>query len=273
MAKSFCMMKKLLPILALGCSALAFGQTEEPIEYFTDSDVSDTRFSFAATYAPAFASRRLALYEPQMDGEEIYALNSEGAAGILAHRYGIMSYYELSGIFHLGIGFMTEQTGFIAKQFAVIDQTTSDQQVSLGVFDAKTTIQAVTVPLQAIFHTQLNDFWALQVVPSYDLTFYQKIDREWVGDGVPDYSQDAVDGTRGRALGTMYQRGSNIKYHKGFNGTIGFALGSEFAVANNLVFTVRGEFRLAALPINKLDVGLSEVPYSVGGAFGFRYYL
>ena len=77
MAKSFCMMKELLPILALGCSALAFGQTEEPIEYFTDSDVSDTRFSFAATYAPAFASRRLALYEPQMDGEEIYALNSE----------------------------------------------------------------------------------------------------------------------------------------------------------------------------------------------------
>ena len=57
------------------------------------------------------------------------------------------------------------------------------------------------------------------------------------------------------------------------NGTIGFALGSEFTIASNLVFTVRGEFRLAALPINKLDVGLSEVPYSVGGAFGFRYYL
>jgi hypothetical protein len=71
----------------------------------------------------------------------------------------------------------------------------------------------------------------------------------------------------------MYQRGTDIKNHKGFNGTIGFALGSEFTITSNLVFTVRGEFRLAALPINKLDVGLSEVPYSVGGAFGFRYYL
>jgi len=39
------------------------------------------------------------------------------------------------------------------------------------------------------------------------------------------------------------------------------------------VCTVRGEFRLSALPINKADIGLSEVPYSVGGAFGFRYYL
>ena len=82
---------------------MAFGQTEEPIEYFTDSDVSDTRF-FAATYAPAFASRRLALYEPQMDREEIYALNSEGASGILGQRYGIMSYYELRSIFIWALG-------------------------------------------------------------------------------------------------------------------------------------------------------------------------
>ncbi len=116
----------------------------------------------------------------------------------------------------------------------------------------------------------MNDAWALQVVPSYDLTFYQKIDRNWIGDGVPDYSQDAVEVNTGC---TMYQRGTDIKNHKGFNGTIGFALVSEFTIASNLVFTVRGEFRLAALPINKLDVGLSEVPYSVGGAFGFRYYL
>ena len=268
MAKPFCMMKKFISILALGCSALAFGQTEEPIEYFTDSDISDTRFSFGATYAPAFASRRLALYEPQMDGEEIYALNSEGASGIFGQRYGIMSYYELRSIFHLGIGFMTEQTGYVTNDYAVFNQNAVVQD-TIGVFDARTDIQAITVPIQVIFHTQMTDAWALQVVPSYDLTFYQKIDRNWIGEGVPSYSQDAVVG----ALGTMYQRGTDIKNHKGFNGTIGFALGSEFTIASNLVFTVRGEFRLAALPINKLDVGLSEVPYSVGGAFGFRYYL
>ena len=55
----------------------------------------------------------------------------------------------------------------------------------------------------------------------------------------------------------MYQRGSTTKYHKGVNGTIGFALGNEFT---NLVSIAKGE-QLAALPINKLDVGLSEVPY------------
>jgi len=113
----------------------------------------------------------------------------------------------------------------------------------------------------------------LQVIPSYDLTFYQKIDRTWIGDDALiqglDFQNDDVTG----ALGTMYQRGSSIKYHKGFNGTIGFALGNEFTIANNLVLTARGEFRLAALPINKEDIGLSEVPYSLGGAVGFRYYL
>jgi len=272
LAKPFCMMKKLLTITALLYGALSFGQTEDPIEYFTDSDVSDTRFSFALSYAPSFASRRLALYEPQTDGEEIYALNSEGARGILAHRYGIMSYYELSSIFHIGVGFMTEQSGFVARDFAVFNQTAVSQD-TLGVFDARTDIQAVTVPFQAIFHTQMTDFWALQVVPSYDLTFYQQIDRAWVGDNVPSYSEDAVDGPAGRALGTMYQRGTDTRYHKGFNGTIGFALGSEFTIASNLVFTLRGEFRLAALPINRADIGLSEVPYSLGSALGLRYYL
>jgi len=39
------------------------------------------------------------------------------------------------------------------------------------------------------------------------------------------------------------------------------------------VFTLRGEFRFALSPINNADIGLREIPYSVGGAFGFRYYL
>ena len=261
-------MKKLLSILALGFSALAFGQTEEPIEYFTDSDVTDTRFSFATLYAPAYGSRRLALYEPQTDGEEIYALKSEGARGVYGQRYGIMSYYELRSMFHFGIGFVTEQSGFITNDFAVFDQNAVVQD-TIGIYDARTDFQAVTVPLQIIFHTQMTDAWALQVVPSYDLTFYQKIERNWIGEDVPSYSEDAVVG----ALGTMYQRGSDLKYHKGFNGTIGFALGSEFTLANNLVFTLRGEFRLGLLPINKEDLGLSEVTYSLGSAVGFRYYL
>ena len=267
------MMNKLIIILALGLSGFAYGQTEDTIEYLTDSDISDTRFSIAGIYAPSFSSRRLALYEPQTDGNEIYALTNEDAKGVLGQRYGIITYYELRDIFHLGIGFITDQSGYVTNGFEVFNQNAAVQPSSIGSYAARTDIQAITVPIQMIFHTQMTDSWALQVIPSYDLTFYQKIDRNWIGEDAPiqgfDFQNDDVLG----ALGTMYQRGSTIKYHKGFNGTIGFALGNEFTIANNLVCTVRGEFRLSALPINKADIGLSEVPYSVGGAFGFRYYL
>jgi hypothetical protein len=267
------MMNKLIIILALGLSGFAYGQTEDTIEYFTDSDISDTRFSIAGIYAPSFSSRRLALYEPQTDGNEIYALTNEDAKGVYGQRYGIITYYELRDIFHLGIGFITDQSGYVTNGFEVFNQNAAVQPSSMGSYAARTDIQAITVPIQVIFHTQMTDSWALQVIPSYDLTFYQKIDRNWIGEDAPiqgvDFQGDDVVG----ALGLMYQRGSTTKYHKGFNGTIGFALGNEFTIANNLVFIAKGEFRLAALPINKLDVGLSEVPYSVGGAFGFRYYL
>lgn len=266
-------MNKLIIIFTLGLSVYAYGQKENTIEYFTDSDIRDTRFSIAGIYAPSFSSRRLALYEPQIDGNEIYSLNSNVASGVLSHRYGIISYYELTAIFHLGIGFVTDQGGFITNGFEVFNQNAAVQPSSIGSYAARTDIYAISIPLQMIFHTQMTDSWALQVIPSYDLIFYQKIYRNWIGENAPIQGVDFQDDDVAGVLGTMYQRGSTTKYHKGTNGTIGFALGNEFTIIDNLVFIARGEFRLAALPINKLDVGLSEVPYSIGGAFGFRYYL
>ncbi|MEJ6821259.1 MAG: hypothetical protein QNK59_02010 [Flavobacteriales bacterium] len=256
--------------LVLQVAFSAQAQTEDPIEYFTDSKISDTKFSLAAVYAPAYASRRLALYEPVADGNELFAMLNEGAGGVYGQRYGMMAYYELRGMFHVGIGFTTQKSGFISKDFAVFDQNAIFQD-TIGVFNAKTSYSALNIPIQFIFHTQITDLWALQVIPSYDLTFYNMIDRSWVGEGVPDYSTDAATGV----LGTMYDRGSeeSIQYHKGFNGCIGFALGNEFTVSNNLVLSLRAEFRLGLLPINSSDVALSEVPYGVGGSVGFRYYL
>ena len=242
--------------LVLQVAFSAQAQTEDPIEYFTDSKISDTKFSLAALYAPAYASRRLALYEPVADGNELFAMLNEGAGGVYGQRYGMMAYYELRGMFHVGVGFTTQKSGFISKDFAVFDQNAIFQD-TIGVFNAKTSYSALNIPIQFIFHTQITDLWALQVIPSYDLTFYNMINRSWVGEG------------------TMYDRGSeeSIQYHKGFNGCIGFALGNEFNVSNNLVLSLRAEFRLGLLPINSADVALSEVPYGVGGSVGFRYYL
>lgn len=255
--------------LALHVAFSAQAQTEDPIEYFTDSRISDTKFSLAAIYAPSFASRRLVLYEPVADGTELFAMLNNNAGGVFAQRYGMMAYYELRGMFHVGVGFTTQKSGFISKEFAVFDQNAIFQD-TIGVFNAKTSYSALNVPIQIIFHTQITDIWALQVIPSYDLTFYNMIDRSWVGEGLPNYSTDAVEGV----LGTMYQRGAtSTQYHKGFNGSIGFALGNEFTVADNLALTLRAEFRLGLLPINAADVALSEVPYGVGGSVGFRYYL
>ena len=140
-------MNKLIIIFTLGLSVYAYGQKEKTIEYFTDSDISDTRFSIAGIYAPSFSSRRLALYEPQTDGNEIYTLNSNVASGVLSHRYGIISYYELTAIFHLGIGFVTDRGGFITNGFEVFNQNAAVQPSSMGSYAARTDIYAVNIPL------------------------------------------------------------------------------------------------------------------------------
>ncbi len=254
--------------MALIAPALAWAQPKnQTIEYFTDDKVRDTRFSFQLLYAPEYASRRLALYEPVKDGNELYALTSEDAGAVFGQRMGLMSYFELREMFHLGIGFTTVNSGFVTKGFAAFDQNAVFQD-TIANLPATTRFEAIAIPIQIIFHTQMTDVWALQVVPSYDLIFMQKIERQWES-GAPNYSTDAVTG----ALGLMYQRGTDTKYHNGFNGAIGFALGNEFRVANDLVLTLRGEFRLGLLPMNNADVGLREIPYSLGLATGFRYYL
>ena len=142
-------------------------------------------------------------------------------------------------------------------------------QDTIGTYTAKTSYNAINIPIQIVFHTQMTDVWALQVIPSYDLTFYSGIQREWIGNEVPNFPADAATGV----LGSLYERGTEVKYMTGFNGSIGFAIGNEFTIANNLALTVRGEFRYGLLPINKEDIGLREVPYGVGAAVGFRYYL
>jgi len=68
-------------------------QKTDPIEYYTDSDINDTKFSIAASYAPSFAGRRLALYTPVQDGTELFALTNEDGGGALGQRYGFSLFY------------------------------------------------------------------------------------------------------------------------------------------------------------------------------------
>ena len=187
---------------------------------------------------------------------------------MLGQRYGFSLFYELRSMFHIGIGWSQEHSGYLTRGFAVFDQNAIFQD-TIGTYTAKTSYNAINIPIQIVFHTQMTDVWALQVIPSYDLTFYSGIQREWIGDEVPNFPADAATGV----LGSLYERGTEVKYMTGFNGSIGFAIGNEFTIANNLALTVRGEFRYGLLPINKEDIGLREVPYGVGAAVGFRYYL
>ena len=68
-------------LLGLLLPMAVMAQKTEPIEYYTDSDINDTKFSIAASYAPSFAGRRLALYTPVQDGTELFALTSEEGGG------------------------------------------------------------------------------------------------------------------------------------------------------------------------------------------------
>lgn len=264
-------MMKNIAVVALTLASFAvLGQrTEDPIEYYTDDKVQDTRFSVAAAYAPMYSFRRVAFYEPVNDGSELFSLLSEDGGGMYGQRYGVNMYYELNPYFHVGVGFNQENGGFISKELAVFDQYARPAIDTIGVFNAQTSYASLNIPIQMVFHTQMTEFWALQVIPSYDLMFMQTVERNWIGENLPSYASGADESV----LGLMYQRGTETKYASGFNGSIGFALGSEFTIANNLAFIVRGEFRLGLLPVNTNDLGLREVPYATGGMFGFRYYL
>ena len=95
MEKRILMMKTALRSLfvsALFPVALT-AQKTEPIEYYTDSKINDTKFSIAANYAPSFAGRRLALYTPVQDGSELFALTNEDGGGVLGQRYGFSLFY------------------------------------------------------------------------------------------------------------------------------------------------------------------------------------
>ena len=91
-------------------------QKTEPIEYYTDSDINDTKFSIAANYAPSFAGRRLALYTPVQDGTELFALTNEDGGGVLGQRYGFSLFYELRSMFHIGIGWSQEHSGYFDQR-------------------------------------------------------------------------------------------------------------------------------------------------------------
>lgn len=260
-------MKKLILSLLWLVSATAWAQDkEEPIVYYTDSDVADTKLSVQGYYAPSYATRRLALYDPVNDGSQLFALTSEKSGAVLGQRFGVIMYYELSDYFHFGVGFGQENSGFLTKGFAVFDQTAVTLD-TLGVYTARTSFEALTVPLQLVFHTQMTDIWALQVVPSYDLLLHTSVERQWVD--APGHNTMSSQGV----LGSMYRRGTDTTLASSFNSVIGFALGNEVNLTANLAFTLRAEFRLGLLPISQNDKGLREVPYSFGGAAGFRYYL
>ena len=68
-----------------------------------------------------------------------------------------MSYFELREMFHLGVGFRTTiGSGFVTKGFTAFDQNAVFQD-TIANLPATTRFDAIAVPIQIIFHTQMND--------------------------------------------------------------------------------------------------------------------
>lgn len=259
-------MKKLIAT-AIAFFCVTAGQAQsDTIEYFTDSHVRNSVVSFAPVYAPMYTTRRIAFHEPVTDGTEKFALLNEDGKGILGHRYGGMMYIKTNSPLRLGLGVLQDYTGFISKDFAVFNQNAIGLD-TLGVYNAKTTVKSLTLPVQLVFHTQMTDLFALQIVPGYEFSFTQNVMREWVnGPAIPAGAATGV-------LGTLYERGTDITYAQGYNSTISFAMGGEFRLMERAVLITRAEFRFGVRPVNANDAGLREIPYSSGLLTGLRFEL
>jgi hypothetical protein len=228
-------------------SALAFAQPgDDDIEYFTDADITRSRFSAAILFNPNYTNRRLINDEVPSGGG--YDLINENADGSFQLNYNAEVFYALGSAFDIGVGFGRTTADYSVNRVQYYENRNDTVNAKLEV-----AISMYTIPLKLNFNTRVNDLWALEVVPAVEFNIMDEYDQRITPNGESTVSSD---------LSSEKQP---------LNYTVSLSLGGTYYLTESWGVVIRANGRYMLNPIIEKTNFPRETTYSFGANIGLRY--
>ncbi|MDX5327144.1 MAG: hypothetical protein LPK80_12880 [Bacteroidota bacterium] len=251
-------MKRTFLILGIFISISTFAQREEKIEYYTDSDVRNQIFSIGVRYDPYFTSRTL-LTGSVLPSQEYYFLNSS-TTGRFGNAYGIDLFFRLNERLDLGVGFERSTGGYTWDFIKILQTTGTISDTVDGDFAVDVDVSYLSIPFRFNFSTQMNDLWALEVAPVFEVNFLEKLNYD-LRDSRNIFTPEQRDSI---GFGDQKENARQVNY------TIGVEVGGRYFITENLSLHMMGILRYMLQPLTE-NFGPRETLLRYGGSFGLRY--
>ncbi len=240
-------MRKIVILLLLLSGTVIFGQKNGDIDYYTDSEVTRSRFSLALILNPNYTDRRLINDEVPSGGG--FDLPNENADGSIRLNYNLDLFYAIGSAFDIGIGF-----GYATASYSIDNVTFYQDRPDTLQTDLKVGVSMFTVPIKFNFNTTMTDVFDLEVVPVVELVF------------VNDYEERFSPLNNGSDITLNF--GSSAR---SINYMVGLGLGGTFRIADKWGLIVRGNAKYMLNSIIELDNFPRETLYSFGMDLGLKY--
>lgn len=246
-------MKKLLifSLLISSLGLMAQKKKKDNIEYFSDSEVTYSRWGVALNLDPVYTNRNL-VDDPLIGADSTgFILSLDRAEGSFKFNYAVDFIYKIGQSFDISLGIGQAGSSWTyTEALAVIPNGAGFDTASAS---ARVDVQILTIPLKLNFNTVISDVFELEVIPKFQLNFVQDYTRTVF----PANSETIVTIDKNEADRTNY--------------SVGIALGGNFLITENLgVFVhINGEYMVT--PMFNGDAFMRETFYSFGLNTGIKY--
>lgn len=241
-------MKKLFCTVILALPVWAMAQPDKDIVYFTDSDVSDSRFGLAANFNPVYTDLRIINNDVGLGGGG-FNVSQDAAQGTFQFNYHLDLIFELSESFDISLGFGRAFGGYTLEsaEYAqgVNDTIPADVAVDVSMY---------TIPLKINFNSSLSDVFDLEVVPMIEFNLLDHYEATIMPEnGGADFTQTFDD---------------NLQR---LNYSVGLGLGGTYWFYDNWGVFARAQIKYMLNQMVDLDDFPRETLINYGMNIGVRY--
>lgn len=241
-------MKKLLIATFFALPFLSIAQPNDDIVYFTDSDVSDSRFGLAANFNPVYTDLRIINNDVGLGGGG-FNVSQDAAQGTFQFNYHLDLIFELSQSFDISLGFGRAFGGYTLESAeyaqAVNDTIPADVAVDVSMY---------TIPFKINFNSSLSDVFDLEVVPMVEFNLLDKYQASIMPeDGGQSFTQ------------TFDQNLQRVNY------SVGLGLGGTYWFYDNWGVFARAQIKYMLNQMVDLDDFPRETLINYGLNVGLRY--
>ena len=220
---------------------------KDQVEYFTDSQVKNSRFALALTFNPNYTARRI--IGDDIDRGGGLDLKNEDATGAFQLNYNVGFFFELGSALDIGIG-----VGRAFGEYEVDNAKIYTADIDTTLSHIKTSVSMWTVPLKFSFNTRITDILELEVMPVVEFSFVDKYDQAVTPvDGSAPFILNREDETRN------------------LNTAVGLGLGGTYIITENWGIFLRGNVKYMLNPIIEKVNYPRESLYSFGADVGIKY--